>query len=261
MVGYRGRLCRMVGAGVLSIVAVACLSCARAQPGPSPPTTGPTSPSVSAEDLKAAREQLVQRLIRLGYLKSPAIIKAMRQTPRHRFISRDLWPHAYADHPLPIGHEQTISAPSIVAVMTELIQPSRSKVVLEIGTGSGYQAAVLGSLCKHVYTIEIVPELGKAAERTLKQLGHKNVTVRVGDGYRGWKEHAPFDGVMVTCAPERVPGPLVEQLKEGGRMVIPVGKKWNQQLYLMRKQNGKLERQATLPVLFVPMTGESETAN
>ena len=163
---------------------------------------------------------------------------------------------AYDDHPLPIGYGQTISQPFIVAFMTEQLEPKPTDRVLEIGTGSGYQAAVLAGLVAKVYTIEIVEELAARAAADLKRLGYTNVQVRAGDGYKGWPEAAPFDAIMVTCAPERVPEPLAEQLKDGGRIIIPVGPLWNQELVLLRKHDGKLEQHAVLPVQFVPMTGK-----
>ena len=161
------------------------------------------------------------------------------------------------DYPLPIGHGQTISQPYIVAFMTEQLEPKPTDRVLEIGTGSGYQAAVLAELVAQVYTIEIIEELAQRAAADLKRLGYTNVHVRAGDGYQGWAEAAPFDAIIVTCAPEHVPQPLIDQLKEGGRMIIPVGRVWNQELVLLRKRGGKLEQHAVLPVSFVPMTGEA----
>jgi len=166
--------------------------------------------------------------------------------------------YAYYDMALPIGHRQTISPPFVVARMTEALDPQPTDKVLEIGTGSGYQAAVLSSLVREVYTIEIVPELGRRAAETLKRLGYDNVHVRIGDGFQGWPEKAPFDKIIVTCSPERVPEPLVAQLREGGRMVIPVGQRYQQTLYLMRKTAGKLQAEALEPTLFVPMTGQAE---
>ena len=177
--------------------------------------------------------------------------------PRHEFVPERLRPNAYSDHPLPIGHEQTISQPYVVAFMTERLDPKPTDRVLEIGTGSGYQAAVLAGLVAEVYTTEIISDLAQQAAADLKRLGCTNVHVRAGDGYQGWPEAAPFDGIIVTCAPERVPQPLIDQLKEGGRMIIPVGPAWNQDLILLRKRGGKLEQQAVLPVRFVPMTGEA----
>jgi protein-L-isoaspartate(D-aspartate) O-methyltransferase len=176
-------------------------------------------------------------------------------------VPKDLRDHAYDDGPLPIGFGQTISQPYVVAFMTQKLEPQPSDRVLEVGTGSGYQAAVLAGLVKEVYSIEIVPELAKRAEADLQRLGYKNVHVRAGDGYKGWPEAAPFDAIIVTCAPEDVPNPLISQLKDGGRMIIPVGPRSDQQLVLLRKQGDRLEQRAVLPVRFVPMTGEAERAS
>ncbi len=185
-------------------------------------------------------------------------IKAMERVPRHFFVPEAAKPFAYQDGPLPIGYGQTISQPYIVAFMTEQLKPKPTDRVLEIGTGSGYQAAVLSLLVKEVYTIEIVEPLARHAEEDLKRLGYKNVKVHAGDGYQGWPEAAPFDSIIVTCAPEHVPQPLVDQLKEGGRMIIPVGPFEDQSLYLLEKRGGKVERRAVLPVRFVPMTRKRE---
>jgi protein-L-isoaspartate(D-aspartate) O-methyltransferase len=191
-------------------------------------------------------------------ITNAGVLRVMGKVPRHEFVPANVRSHAYQDSPLPIGHGQTISQPFIVAFMTEKLEPKATDKVLEIGTGSGYQAAVLAELVAQVYTIEIVDALAKRAETDLKRLGYTNVFVRSGDGYKGWPEAAPFDAIIVTCAPERVPAPLTGQLKEGGRMIIPVGSSWNQELVLLRKQGGKLERHAVLPVRFVPMTGQSQ---
>jgi protein-L-isoaspartate(D-aspartate) O-methyltransferase len=184
------------------------------------------------------------------------VLAAMRKVPRHQFVPERYRSQAYEDAPLPIGYGQTISQPYVVAFMTEQLDPKPTDRVLEIGTGSGYQAALLAELVAEVYTIEIIGPLAQRAETDLKRLGYKNVTVRAGDGYKGWPEAAPFDAIIVTCAPENVPQPLVEQLKDGGRMIIPVGPAGNQELVLLRKQGNRLEKRATLPVSFVPMTGE-----
>jgi len=182
----------------------------------------------------------------------------MRKVPRHRFVDDAQRAEAYEDHPLPIPGNQTISQPYIVALMTELLELAPSSRVLEIGTGSGYQSAVLAELADHVYTIEIVPELARLAESRMKELGYGNVTVREGDGYRGWPEHAPFDGIIVTAAPERIPQPLLDQLAPGGVMVIPVGG-FFQELKVFRKSaDGRITEKDILPVRFVPMTGEVE---
>lgn len=188
-------------------------------------------------------------------IRDPRVLQAMRKVPRHEFVPPDLRDAAYQDRPLPIGYSQTISQPFIVAFMTEKLEPEASDRVLEVGTGSGYQAAVLAELVRDVYTIEIVEPLASRAKRTLEERGYENVHVKAGDGYRGWPEKAPFDAIIVTCAPDHVPPPLVEQLAEGGRMVIPVGDYPRQQLYLYEKVGGELQESAILPVYFVPMTG------
>ena len=187
------------------------------------------------------------------------VLRAMGKVPRHEFVPQNLRAGAYRDGPLPIGHGQTISQPYIVAFMTEQLDPKPSDRVLEVGTGSGYQAAVLAELVAQVYTVEIIKELATQAAADLKRLGYTNVQARAGDGYKGWPEAAPFDTIIVTCAPEQVPPPLIEQLKDGGRMIIPVGPTWNQELVLLRKHGDKLERRDVLPVRFVPMTGQAKT--
>ena len=210
-----------------------------------------------------ARHKLVDEILVPSGITNPRVVQAMRDTPRHEFIAdRDLKAKAYFDMSLAIGGQQTISSPLIVAQMTQALDPQASDKVLEIGTGSGYQAAVLSPLVKDVYTIEIVESLGKSAERTLKRLGHDydNVHVNVGDGFQGWPEKAPFNKIIVTCSPEKVPQPLVDQLADGGLMVVPVGERYSQTLYLMRKKDGKVESEALIPTLFVPMTGKAEDA-
>lgn len=208
----------------------------------------------------APRKKMVEEAVVGAGVKDPRVIKAMLQTPRHEFVSLNLRPRAYFDMALPIGEQQTISSPFIVAYMTESIDPQPGDKVLEIGTGSGFQAAVLSPLVKEVYTIEIVPELGRGAARVLRRLGYENVSVKVGDGFQGWAEHAPFDKIIVTCSPEKVPQPLVDQLREGGRMVIPVGQRYQQTLYLFTKKDGQLRSEPLRPTLFVPMTGRAEDA-
>lgn len=194
-------------------------------------------------------------------IRDERVLAAMAKVPRHELVPEASRHDAYGDFPLPIGHGQTISQPYIVAFMTEQLAPKPTDKVLEVGTGSGYQAAVLAELVAEVYTIEIVEALAIRAERDLRRLGYHNVKVRHGDGYAGWPEAAPFDAIIVTCAPERVPAPLIEQLKEGGRMIIPVGPAGDQQLILLRKQDGRLQRQSVLPVRFVPMTGPGVTGS
>jgi len=205
------------------------------------------------------REAMVREQIEAGGVKDPKVLAAMRKVPRHEFVPAAWRNRAYDDGPLPIGENQTISQPYIVAFMTEQLALKPGERVLEIGTGSGYQAAILAELVKDVYTIEIVEPLGKRATETLKRLGYAGVHVRIGDGYQGWPEAAPFHAIIVTCAPDAVPKPLTDQLAEGGRMVIPVGESGDvQQLVVLRKENGKLVTKRTLPVRFVPMTGEAE---
>ncbi|MEW5771805.1 MAG: protein-L-isoaspartate(D-aspartate) O-methyltransferase [Pseudomonadota bacterium] len=185
------------------------------------------------------------------------VLEAFSRVPRHLFVADGLEVSAYDNHPLPIGHGQTISQPYIVALMTDLIRPRREHVVLEVGTGSGYQAAVLAGLVSKVYSLEIVAPLGEQARARLRELGYGNVEVRVGDGHFGWPEHAPYDGILVTAAAEAVPPALVEQLKPGGTMVIPVGMSYfGQQLRVIRKDaDGGVHERDVLPVVFVPLTG------
>jgi protein-L-isoaspartate(D-aspartate) O-methyltransferase len=199
---------------------------------------------------------MIERQLRGHGISDPRVLRSMGSVPREKFVPKELRNSAYDDRPLPIGYGQTISQPFIVAFMTEQLQPKKSQRVLEIGTGSGYQAAVLSDLVAEVYTIEIVRPLAQRAEAVLRELSYKNVHVKAGDGYKGWPEHAPFDAIIVTAAPDHVPPPLVEQLKEGGRMVIPVGKSGWQKLYLLEKQGGQIQQTAVLPVKFVPLTRE-----
>ncbi|MFP4470010.1 MAG: protein-L-isoaspartate(D-aspartate) O-methyltransferase [Bacteroidales bacterium] len=204
------------------------------------------------------RNDLVDRFILPQGISDPAVIAAMRKVPRHLFVPEEIRSLAYLDRPLPIGEGQTISQPSLVAYMTELLELNRGDKVLEIGTGSGYQAAILAELIDSVFTIEIIEPLGKRAKNLLDELGYENVFVRIGDGYKGWPGHAPFDAIIVTCAPENIPEPLKDQLKEGGRMVIPVGPENSvQELYLLRKNKGRIKQEAVLPVRFVPMLDEN----
>lgn len=189
----------------------------------------------------------------------PRVVAALRAVPRHEFVPDALRERAYVNRPLPIGSGQTISQPFIVALMTELAGVNPDSTVLEIGTGSGYQAAVLAELANHVYTIEIVEPLGQSARETLQRLGYDNVTVRIGDGYQGWPEEAPFDAIVVTAAPERIPEPLIEQLAPGGRMVVPVGEQGGaQSLQLLEKSADGVEVVDVLPVVFVPLTRDDE---
>lgn len=212
----------------------------------------------SEAQMAAAREQMVRQVIVGGGITNPGVIESMRMTPRHFFVAPQHRMKAYLDMALPIGDQQTISSPYIVAFMTQTLEPQPDDRVLEIGTGSGFQAAVLSPLVKDVYSIEIVEELGQRAAQTLEKLGYRNIHTKIGDGFEGWAENAPFDAIIVTCSPESVPKPLVEQLKEGGRMIIPVGERYQQTLYRMRKVQGKLQAETLQPTLFVPMTGAAE---
>jgi protein-L-isoaspartate(D-aspartate) O-methyltransferase len=213
---------------------------------------------VAADDFAAERETMIAEQLEGRGIRSASVLRAMRKVPRHEFVPPALRHEAYADRPLPIGYDQTISQPYIVALMTQLLELKGNEKVLEIGTGSGYQAAVLAELTKAVYSIEIVEPLGRRAQEVLKRLGYRNVRVRIGDGYKGWPEHAPFDAVIVTCSPEDVPPALVEQLREGGTIVIPVGRWPDQTLYRLKKRGRSLEREAITPVSFVPMVRSGE---
>lgn len=201
------------------------------------------------------RETMVRQQIEKEGVRSPAVLAAMRSVQRHLFIPESMRAYAYNDRPVPIGYGQTISQPYIVAYMTQVIAPKPGSKVLEIGTGSGYQAAVLAAIVKEVYTVEIIPELGNSAAGRLKQLGYNNISVKVDDGYHGWKEHAPYDAIVVTAATDYIPPPLLEQLKEDGKMIVPVGSPFQTQwLMLVTKKNGKITTKRLLPVAFVPFT-------
>jgi len=209
------------------------------------------------DDRVRLRDDMVRFQIEDRGITDPAVLAALRRVPRHEFVPPEVRPFAYGDHPLPVGEGQTISQPYIVALMTELLALKKTSRVLEIGTGSGYQAAVLAEIAGEVYTIEIIEQLARSAQSVLERLGYRNVFVRVGDGYRGWPEQAPFDAIIITAAPENIPDPLVEQLKPGGKMVLPLGR-WNQELVVVTKEAAGIHRRAVLPVRFVPMTGEVE---
>jgi protein-L-isoaspartate(D-aspartate) O-methyltransferase len=212
---------------------------------------------ISRREFAVERERMVKEQVAMRGVTNERVLTAVRKVPRDQFVPEVVRNLAYTDQPLPIGHDQTISQPFIVAFMTEKLKLQPTDRVLEIGTGSGYQAAILAELAAQVYTIEIVAPLGERAKATLQRLDYKNVHVKVGDGYQGWPEEAPFDAVIVTCAPEHVPRPLIDQTREGGRVIIPVGAAGNQQLYLLEKREGRLRQRAVLPVRFVPMTGRA----
>jgi protein-L-isoaspartate(D-aspartate) O-methyltransferase len=211
--------------------------------------------SCAQDEYQAQRERMVREQMENRDIRNREVLRAMRAVPRHLFVPPNLRSMAYADHPVPIGYSQTISQPYIVALMTQMLEPEKGHKALEIGTGSGYQAAVLSPLVKQVYTIEIVPELARSAGALLMQLSCKNVTVKQGDGYRGWPEEAPFDRIILTAAPPEVPQALLDQLKPGGRLVAPVGGSvFDQELVVIVKgADGKVRREPGIPVRFVPM--------
>lgn len=204
------------------------------------------------------RQRMVDVAVRAAGVTDSRVLKSMSDTPRHEFVPRKFRGRSYLDAGVPIGNKQTISSPFIVAYMTQTLEPKPTDKVLEIGTGSGYQAAILSPLVKEVYSIEIVESLGKRAAKVLKKLDYQNVFTKIGDGYQGWAEHAPFDKIIVTCSPEDIPQPLVDQLAEGGRIVVPIGERHQQTLFMVEKINGVMEPKALRPTLFVPMTGKAE---
>ena len=233
---------------------------ARTQTLPTAPTGStagkPTHPRTA--ERKDERQSMVARQVAARGVRDARVLEAMRNVPRHWFVPARLTAMAYQDRPLPIGHDQTISQPYIVALMTELLKLKPGAKVLEIGTGSGYQAAVLSELTDQVYTIEIIKPLAERTTKLFREKGYDSIHVRIGDGYRGWPTAAPFDAIIVTCAPEAPPAALVEQLADGGRMCIPVGGPGRQELILLTKRpDGSLDRKHIVPVAFVPMTGET----
>ena len=241
--------------GQLKLVFIGLIICCSGQLSCLQPACGQTSEEI----FKQQREEMVKTAVIAAGIKDERVIEAIRSTPRHEFIPKKIRKtQSYLDAGIPIGESQTISSPFIVAYMTESLDPQPTDKVLEIGTGSGYQAAVLSPLVKEVYSIEIVAPLGERAEQTLKKLKYDNVKVKVGDGYLGWPEYAPFDKIIVTCSPEDIPQPLFDQLREGGLIVVPMGERHQQTLYRLKKVNGKLEQQPLRPTLFVPMTGQAE---
>jgi protein-L-isoaspartate(D-aspartate) O-methyltransferase len=214
------------------------------------PAADPTAP---------ARKRMVERHLAERGIKNPRVLEAFRTVPRHKFLPENAQRQAYDDESIPIGEAQTITPPYDVAMMTEALDPKPTDRVYEVGTGSGYQASILSRLVKEVYSVEIHRPLGERAAAVIKSLGYDNIHTRIGDGYEGWPEAAPFDAVIVTCAPEKIPAPLVEQLKEGGRMVIPIGDRYIQMVYLKVKRDGKMVDVRELkPTLFVPMTGRAQ---
>ncbi len=220
----------------------------------SPPVSGnPMTP----ENFAQQREQMVETQLKSREIQSECVLEAMKKVPRHLFMPASVRQYVYVDSPVPIGQGQTISQPYIVGLMTQTVDPKPGDRALEVGTGSGYQAAVLGELVKEVFSIEIIPDLAERAGKTLSDLGYDNVELRQGDGYQGWPEKAPFDIILVTAAPEIIPQPLIDQLAEGGRLVVPVGPQGEiQTLTLVTKEKGEVQRTHITGVRFVPMTGE-----
>ena len=229
-------------------------ACAR-EKLPSPANAQSSKPGITEAEFKVRRLRMVQEQIRAREIHDDAVLAAMAKVPRHRFVPAALADKAYNDHPLPIGQGQTISQPYIVAYMTQAAEVGAGEKVLEVGTGSGYQAAVLGELAKKVYTIEIISELAEGARGTLAVLGYNNVHVKAGNGYLGWPEQAPFDAIVVTAAPDEIPKALIEQLAVNGKLVIPVGD-WYQEMVILTKTQAGVVEKRTIPVRFVPMTGK-----
>jgi len=207
----------------------------------------------AADPYQKSRLTMVKEHLEARGIRDPRVLDAIRSTPRHEYVPAELQAHAYDDRPLPIGYNQTISQPYIVGLMTQLLEAKPQHVVLEIGAGSGYQAAVLSKLARHVYSIEIVPELAASAAKTLQRTGCRNVTVRHGDGYKGWPEHAPFDRIILTAAPPEIPQALIDQLKPGGRLVAPEGDRDQLLMVIEKSAGGQISRRSVIPVIFVPM--------
>ena len=206
---------------------------------------------------KIQRSKMIDEQLKKRGVESQQVLDAFARVPRHLFVPEEYRTMAYADRALPIGKGQTISQPYIVAYMTEALGLKSTDRVLEVGTGSGYQAAILAEICDTVYSIEIIESLGKKAGKLLKEIGYANIILKIGDGYLGWQAHAPFDAIIVTCAPTQIPEPLKDQLTEGGRMIIPVGELYVQELILLEKKNDRLKKIKVLPVMFVPMVNQT----
>ena len=252
--GYGGPL-EAVGFVLLGLILAGCTAPLETPLDAAPGVAGRSAQAPPGRE--GDRMRMVERQLLARDITDPRVVRAMRRVPRERFVPPDQRQRAYEDRPLPIGYRQTISQPYIVAYMTQALRLTPDAKVLEVGTGSGYQAAVLAELAAAVYSIEIITQLAERARDTLAELGYANVQVRHGDGYAGWPEQAPFDAIMVTAAPDHVPQPLVDQLAVGGRLIIPVGQNRQTLTILTRTEDG-VEQDTTLPVLFVPMTGEAE---
>jgi protein-L-isoaspartate(D-aspartate) O-methyltransferase len=216
-------------------------------------SAGCSSQNVKTDDFTRMRKEMIEKQLKRRGIRDANVLQAFMDVPRHIFVPVEYRNRSYDDTPLPIGYDQTISQPYIVAYMTEILKPDKNMRILEIGTGSGYQAAILSRLCKEVYSIELIDSLAIQAKRILDAQGYKNIKLKTGDGYKGWKVFAPYDAILVTCAPANIPEALVEQLAEGGKMIIPAGEIYNQKLYLVEKINGKIRLKETLSVQFVPM--------
>jgi protein-L-isoaspartate(D-aspartate) O-methyltransferase len=245
------------------LVAIACvLSCCETRPIARAQDQGAgkakkAEASSAADPYVQRRNRMVDRYLAERGIKNKRVLDAFRTVPRHKFLPKGTQRQAYDDESIPIGEGQTITPPYDVAFMTEVLDPKPTDVVYEVGTGSGYQSAILSQLVKEVYSIEIHEPLSVAATKVHKELKYNNIHTRVGDGYEGWPEAAPFDAIIVTCAPQKIPQPLVDQLKDGGRMVIPLGDRFIQSVWLVTKQDGKLVKRELKPTLFVPMTGRA----
>ena len=251
------RMSKPLIVGILFFFLLSNQEC-RQKPQPSPQTPGSALTKDTTDKWQTERDAMVTDQIEARGVSDPLTLKAMREVPRHLFVPEKIQSESYGDYPLPIGKGQTISQPYIVAFMTEQLGLKGGEKVLEIGTGSGYQAAVLAGIAGQVFSIEIICELADSAAARLKNLGYKNITVRCGDGYKGWPEEQPFDAVIVTAAPGKIPQPLIDQLKPGGKMIIPVGNISQELILVTKLGNGKVEQKSVLPVRFVPMRGESE---
>jgi protein-L-isoaspartate(D-aspartate) O-methyltransferase len=255
------RILRLLAASlfVAASVVVTVTGWVQAQ-DPSPRKAGQAKDeSAKSDDPTApARNRMVQRHLVERGIKNPRVLEAFRTVPRHRFLPPGSRRQAYDDESIPIGEGQTITPPYDVAFMTEVLDPKPTDRVYEVGTGSGYQSAILSRIVKEVYSVEIHEPLSRRATQVHKELGYTNIHTRVGDGYEGWPEAAPFDSIIVTCAPEKVPQPLVDQLKEGGRLVIPLGTRFDQVVYVGDKHDGKVKLKPLKPTLFVPMTGRAQ---
>ncbi|RUL89293.1 protein-L-isoaspartate(D-aspartate) O-methyltransferase [Tautonia sociabilis] len=225
---------------------------------PLPCPAAQEAPEAEDDPFAAARARMVQRHLVERGIKDERVLEAFRTVPRHRFVPEEYQRLSYEDESIPIGEGQTITPPFDVAFMTEVLEPKETDTVYEVGTGSGYQASILGQLVAEVYSVEIHEPLAARAAEVIRDLGYDNIHSRPGDGYLGWPEAAPFDKIIVTCAPEAIPPPLVEQLKEGGRMVIPIGSRFDQKVYVFDKKGGQLEGGPVRPTLFVPMTGKAQ---